>query len=36
MFYKFIFIKGVIQEGRTSLNASIIKFHDFYLFKYIH
>ena len=29
-------IKDVIQQGMTSLNVSIIKFYDFYLFQYIH
>ena len=36
--YYFVFSvnKDVIEEGLTSLNISIIKFHDFYLFHYIH
>ena len=28
--------KDVISEGLTSLNASIMKFYNFYLFHYIH
>ena len=28
--------KDVISEGLTSLNASIMKFYNFYLFYYIH
>ena len=32
----FIHRKDVIEEGLTSLNISIIKFYDFYLFHYIH
>ena len=34
--YVVVQIKDVTCEGLTSLNFYIIKFYDFYLFKYIH